>query len=94
MRRQIPLDADFFERGAQAVDVDGERIVVHKGVGVPQVLHDGRARNDLARAAQEQRENAQLIFGELGAVAGRRVGDHRAGEVELQPLVDERAALA
>lgn len=54
MRRQIPLDADFFERGAQAVDVDGERIVVHEGVGVPQVLHDGRARNDLARATQKQ----------------------------------------
>ena len=53
VRGQIPLDADFFERSAQAVDVDGERIVVHKGIGVPQVLHDGRARDDFARAAQE-----------------------------------------
>ena len=35
MRRQIPLDADFFERGTQAVDVDGERVVVHEGIGVP-----------------------------------------------------------
>ena len=54
VRGQIPLDADFFERGAQTVDVDGERIVVHEGVGVPQVLHDGRARDNLARTAQKQ----------------------------------------
>ena len=54
VRCQIPLDADFFERGAQAVDVDGKRVVVHEGVRVPQVLHDGRARNNLARAAQKQ----------------------------------------
>ena len=37
---------------------------------------------------------AQLVFGELGAVAGLRVGDRGAGEVEFQPLVDDRAALA
>ena len=83
MRRQIPLDADFFERGAQAVNVDGECIVVHEGIGVPQVLHDGRARDDLARATQEQREDTQLVFGELGASAGCRVGDHGASKVEL-----------
>lgn len=84
----------FFERGAQAVDVNGKRVVVYEGVGVPQVLHDGRARNDLARAAQKQREDTQFIFGELGASAGLRIGNHGAGEVKLQSLVDERTALA
>ena len=29
---------------------------------------------DLARAAQKQREDTQLVFGELGASAGLRVG--------------------
>ncbi len=33
-------------------------------------------------------------FGELGAVAGCRVGDRGAGEVEFQPLVDHGATLA
>ena len=94
MRGQIPLDADFFERGAQTVDVDGERVIVHEGIGVPEVLHDGRSRDDLARATQEQRKDTQLVFGELGTVTGCRIGDHGAGEIELQPLVDECAALA
>lgn len=51
-------------------------------------------RETILPARLRSREDAQLVFGELGAVSGCRVGDRGAGEVEFQPLVDHGATLA
>ena len=57
---------DLLRLLAQAVDVDGERIVVDKFLRLPQILHDLRAREDPALVLHQQLEDAQLVLGQLG----------------------------
>ena len=57
-----PAASSFF---AQARHVDGQRVLIHKGVGLPQALHQPLTADDLALVFKEAGEDAVFILGQL-----------------------------
>ena len=49
---------------AEPSHVDGEGVLIHVGVGLPQALHEGFPAHDFPLLLQKGLENAAFIFGQ------------------------------
>ena len=61
-RHNIIWRADFCKLFAQAVDVDGERIVVDKFVRLPKLVHDYIAADNCISVADEHVQDARFVL--------------------------------
>ena len=69
MRNDTILYPGRRKRFAQAVDVYGKRIVVHKFVAFPKAQHDGLPAHHLPGPFQKHLQNSKLVFCERDALS-------------------------
>ena len=77
--------ADGLQLFAQTSDVDGEGVLLHIAVHLPELGHEGFPADDLALVFQQSLEDAEFIAGQLQMFA--LIGQGGVAEVQHSPLM-------